>query len=168
MRFVNRAIEAKDRDLYQLDQAEASKPLGVLLPELNWTVDDDRQVYLRGMGSTVRGADPEPNPKSIGHWFHFHVNNTTYLIAAVNDLTRRISRTCNQHWALEEHWVLNDIDPRDEFTSSPACIRVLMEAMEASLGGNAYMAMRVARDGWTSDYKLHMEVALALEMKTTQ
>lgn len=159
MSFVNRTIQALDRSLYQLDQAEASKPLGVFLPELSWTVDDDRQIYLRDMGSTARGPEPQQNPKVVGHWFHFHVNGTTYLLSLTNDLTRSISNTANQHWELSEHWVLEGIDPRDAFTESPVFLSLLLEAMTISLGGNAHMALRLAKDGWTTDYKLNIEVA---------
>lgn len=159
MSFVNRTIQAQDRALYQLDQAESSKPIGVLLPELSWTVDDSRQIYLRGMGSTARGAEPQQNPTSVGHSFHFHVNGKTYLLSLTNDLTQRRSNTSNQHWELSEHWVLEGIDPGDQFTNSSAFLSILKEVMAASLGGKAYIALRLAKDGAMADYQIDIEVA---------
>ena len=158
MAFVNAHISAQDRVEYQLDRSEASRPLGVLMPTLSWTVDHRRGAYLRDMGHSNRGPEPNPNPNpaSICYSLHFFVEGQLYLIKATRDFTqdwRNLDQT-QKLWKEEDYLSVNSIEPSDQRSKTETFQDMLVEALNASKGGDPHMAMYLAEQGWTVTYKL--------------
>jgi hypothetical protein len=50
MAFVNEMISAEDRKKYGLDELDSSQAMRGKSPQRNWTIDHERDIYLRNIG----------------------------------------------------------------------------------------------------------------------
>ncbi len=128
------------------------------MPNTHWALDEERKIYLREVWCSNRGAEPEPNPSSLSHEFHYFVNGRLYTLSMTNDLTRRTLSKVGKHREISEEWALTRVEPLDQFAKSKGFLDTLKEAMQVSQGGNPFIAEYAHQNGWTTAYALKLEV----------
>lgn len=102
MGFVNEIITQEDRINYDLDEVESRKSAGVLIPEISWTIDKERRIYLRKM-RTYNGSDiGDYTGKNL---FYFYWENEIYELTCYLVKSEKI----NNNRMLKSTWLIEDI-----------------------------------------------------------
>ena len=160
MAFTNQRITPADRIFYRLDDAESSKPAGVLLPVDYWVVDEDRHIYLREVSRSARGPESYPDLTEFGYQHHFFANKKTYLLSITKNHSKKVLIKNGTQRYLKEYLSLTKISPMDEYAKSSKFMELLLEALGASEGGNSFIAMVAIENGSTTQYEFELNLML--------
>lgn len=79
MAFVNEYISPEDRELYRLEAFE--KRLGTINPQRSWTIDRDRDIFLRIINPEARKSEPGDPDARYEKDFQFHWKGYDYLVS---------------------------------------------------------------------------------------
>jgi len=149
MAFVNKKISKDERIKYGLDAIDSSVPRGIWHPSGDWTIDCDRNIYLRQLRQSNIGSEAEQKPKFIERIYHFYLNGKLYKINFVENLLREI--TIEEKKVREAFWVIESIYPNIALNEKTATIKLLYEALKERKGGGIYSE-------WILDYQLTLIV----------
>lgn len=147
MNFVNEIISQDDRIKYGLDEVENTQPKGVWHPSSQWTINRERNYYLRQMWQSNAGAEADNDPEFIIRVFHLFLDGFLYEIRLIDNLIKRVEVKEEKFEKAFFDITQIKLNINDELDVS--VLNILYQALKSRKGAGIY-------GEWITDYQVVM------------